>query len=208
MGAELREQKRRFRRHIKNLISVRSEAELEIASTVMVRRLLALPEWRKAAVVLGFSPIRGEPDIKPALEAAIAEGRIVGLPRVTEEGLSFHRVFALNEAETESNLGIKEPDESLPKISIPPQSGDPMLVIVPGLAFDRSFSRLGRGGGYYDRFIRRLRETANGPSSVFFVAVCFDAQLVDEVPAAENDEPVDAVVTESVVRRSGPSLPD
>jgi len=64
------------------------------------------------------------------------------------------------------------------------------VAVVPGLAFDRRGHRVGYGGGFYDRFLGRLRPDA------LTVGICFSVQLVDEVPHGRGDRPVDLVVTE------------
>jgi len=65
------------------------------------------------------------------------------------------------------------------------------FVVVPGLAFDLKGNRLGRGKGYYDRFLKRLRNDAST------CGVAFDCQLLDEVPHGPSDFRLDALVTES-----------
>jgi 5-formyltetrahydrofolate cyclo-ligase len=73
------------------------------------------------------------------------------------------------------------------------------VVIVPGLAFDRSGHRVGYGRGFYDRFLATLRPDA------LTVGICFSVQLVDEVPHGQGDRPVDLVMTEHGLNgESGP----
>jgi 5-formyltetrahydrofolate cyclo-ligase len=72
------------------------------------------------------------------------------------------------------------------------------VVVVPGLAFAEDGGRLGQGGGWYDRFLARARD------GCVAIGVCFDAQVVLDLPVADHDVPVDVVVTESrVIRISG-----
>jgi 5-formyltetrahydrofolate cyclo-ligase len=70
-----------------------------------------------------------------------------------------------------------------------PDPSWPDLVVVPGLAFTRDGRRLGQGGGWYDRFLARTRCPK--------VGVCFDVQVVAELPVEDHDVVVDVVVTES-----------
>ena len=69
----------------------------------------------------------------------------------------------------------------------------PVLVISPGLAFDRRLNRLGRGQGYYDRFFADLDEAKHSYTAV---GICMDCQLVDEVPIDSWDKKMGFVVTE------------
>jgi 5-formyltetrahydrofolate cyclo-ligase len=73
------------------------------------------------------------------------------------------------------------------------------VVVPPGVAFDRSGRRVGYGGGFYDRFLPMTGGT------VPRIALAFDLQVLDAVPAGGSDRPVDAVVTESRVLRLRPA---
>ena len=81
-------------------------------------------------------------------------------------------------------FGALEPRDGA---AIPPEELD--VVIAPGLAFDQTGHRIGYGGGFYDRFLRRAPRALR-------VGICFEVQLVDAVPAGVRDEIVDAIVTE------------
>ena len=84
-------------------------------------------------------------------------------------------------------FGILEPSAEAP---VP--SGGWNIIIVPGVAFDRNGGRLGRGRGYYDRFLAQHRE-------VFRAGVCFDEQVIASVPCESHDLRMDALVTPSEI---------
>ncbi|MDR1483400.1 MAG: 5-formyltetrahydrofolate cyclo-ligase [Planctomycetaceae bacterium] len=65
------------------------------------------------------------------------------------------------------------------------------VVIVPGLAFDATGNRLGRGKGFYDRFISNL------PESTITIAICYEFQVHESIPVTESDKPVNIIVTEN-----------
>lgn len=71
----------------------------------------------------------------------------------------------------------------------------PDVVIVPGVAFDRSGNRLGFGGGYYDRFLAALA-AVSGRRRPRLVGLCYAFQVVDALPARDWDKPVDCLCTE------------
>ncbi|XP_015882711.2 5-formyltetrahydrofolate cyclo-ligase, mitochondrial [Ziziphus jujuba] len=80
------------------------------------------------------------------------------------------------------------------------QANDPVdLFLLPGLAFDRSGRRLGRGGGYYDTFLKNYKELAGARNwkQPLLVALSYSIQIVDEgsIPVTQNDIPVDALVS-------------
>ena len=91
--------------------------------------------------------------------------------------------------------GIPEPKVSLrsdPMRIVLPETIE--LAIVPGLAFDRKGKRLGRGAGFYDRFLPKL------PSAAIVIGLAFECQVFDSIPTEPHDRAVNILVTESTVR--------
>jgi len=80
--------------------------------------------------------------------------------------------------------GIKQPKENLKSIDIQ----DLDAIIVPGISFDKNNYRLGRGKGYYDRFLAKL------PSIIPTIGVAFDFQIVDSIPRTKHDVPVSRII--------------
>jgi len=150
----------------------------------LCRAIIAHPDFVQASELLGFYPIGSEPDIKPVLEHAIAQGKAVYLPCCTPETrtITFRRVHALNELMPGAH-GIPEP----PPYHCALRIVNCALCLVPGLAFDKLGYRLGYGGGYYDRFLANFHGRTLG--------VCC-AAMIHEIPADAHDLPVNAVVTE------------
>jgi 5-formyltetrahydrofolate cyclo-ligase len=133
------------------------------------------------AVVGGFWPMRGEIDPRPLLEALHARGHAVVLPETPPLGrpLLFRRWWPGMEM-LAGRFGTYAPTG---------EACDPDVLFIPLLAFDRAGRRLGYGGGYYDRTLARL------PGAVA-IGCAFAAQELDEVPAADYDARLHAVVTE------------
>jgi 5-formyltetrahydrofolate cyclo-ligase len=162
----------------------RAEASLSIAD-----RVTALPEATDAGSAMAFWSFGSEVDTAPLIERLVAAGRTVALPRI--EGSEVVPVaFAPGDRTTETSFGAMEPAGGR---VLDPAGLD--LVIVPGVAFDRSGNRVGYGAGYYDRFLGRVR------TGVPAVAIAFALQVVPEVPAGRTDRAVDAIVTEAEVIR-------
>lgn len=113
------------------------------------------------------------------------------VPFCQDAELEAWRIFSPEELEP-GIFGIPEPTVALraePERFVSPESLD--FVLVPGLAFDENGRRLGRGKGYYDRFLARLDPTA------LTVALAFECQMFDRIPVDEHDRPVSAIVTEN-----------
>ena len=158
----------------------------------IVQHLLLLPEWRAAGVVCCYLSTSTEVQTDAIIAAAHAGGIRVAVPTVPLPGLA--------EVRADTTLcpgprGVRQPEAIVP---VPVDAVD--LWIVPGVAFGRDGSRLGRGGGYYDRLLAQARGTVLG--------LAFDFQIFDRLPVDPWDHFVDRIVTESgaIVCRSGNSL--
>lgn len=169
-------------------------------SALILGRLLAEDAWVESLEVLGFHPLPEEVMILPLLERTAGSSRDLWLPRIAGGDLSFHRVTRFDRGLSTHAFGMREPAADLPVFD-PGSARGPIVVVTPGLAFDRALNRLGRGRGYYDRFLRQLRRLS--PVPVCAIAVAFSEQLVPEVPHGPDDERVDAVVTDREVVRAG-----
>jgi 5-formyltetrahydrofolate cyclo-ligase len=132
------------------------------------------------ATVFAFASMNGELNTWPLLEWLWSTGAATALPRVTGKHMTFHLVS--DGADLERGVfDIREPASRLQKVF--PEAGS--FVLVPGLAFTASGQRLGRGGGYYDRFLSAIPEGART------VGVCFDFQVYESLPTAGHDAGVD-----------------
>lgn len=135
--------------------------------------------------IAAFWPLPSEPDIRPALHRFQADGAQICLPVSLGEGsMSFHRTDDFN-ALVRSKMGVLEPDPQ----HCPMQDLHEIdLVLVPGLAFTESGQRLGRGGGYYDRFLATL------PRHVRTLGIALPCQIFDTLPTEPHDIPVQRVL--------------
>lgn len=148
-----------------------------------------LPFWERAVTVFGYMGIDDEVDLQAVFRAAIREGKRIALPRVeTRDGpMTFHLVGDFPLSLERHPYGFLQPPPEAPEV----QGDLDTIVLVPGRAFDRQGRRLGRGGGYYDRFIAH---TGDGPVTV---GICYSAQVVQEVPVTDRDESVQIVVSDA-----------
>ncbi len=195
-GADPTEAKRALRKQA----AARRDAAAGIAGEAGARlteTLLGADILPAGAAVSGFWPIGSEIDSRPLLRALAARGHVVALPVVVgrDRPLVF-RAWAEDDAMAEGPWGIREPLESAAEVR-------PRVLFVPLLAFDRDGYRLGYGGGFYDRSIARLR--AAGP--VLAIGLAWAAQEVPAVPHDALDEPLDWVLTERELFRTGAGGP-
>ena len=154
-------------------------------------RLLAGPEAARAGSVFIYVSQGNEVDTRALIGEFLRQGKTVTVPLITGEGtMEAHRITCAGDL-SPGKFGIHAPR------SPRPFAGDPDLAVCPGVAFTARGDRLGRGKGYYDRFL------AGHPGS-FAVGLCYDFQVVDEIPSSPEDRPVALIVTESrAIRTSG-----
>lgn len=156
-----------------------------------------------------YVPFRSELDSRPLIEWAWREGVHVIVPRSMPEdrSMELYELKAWNELVTGA-YGIWEPD---PSRSHKWMYGNPDVIWVPGLAFDRTGGRLGYGGGYYDRLSDRLGEGGQDKThqtrEPLWMGIAYEVQVVEHVPMEDHDRVLDGLVTERghfVKTRSAP----
>ena len=157
--------------------------EVDTLSGQVCRRLEELQPLKQAKVIMGFSSIRNEVNLRPWFQKLQNQGRTILLPRVEGENLQAVE-FRPGEDMGRGSFGIQEPlgePFAVDKIDV---------VIVPGLVFDANGYRLGYGKGYYDRFLPRLNQQC------FKCGICYEFQVVDNVYHHPGDVPVHWIVTD------------
>jgi 5-formyltetrahydrofolate cyclo-ligase len=180
--------KKILREQMRAKIAAHPAAEAAEKSRRIEEKLFALPVFRRTRLVAFFASIAGEVDTHPMIDRALRDGMRVALPRVdaAKNELRFFEIKDRQRDTASGTLGILEPKPSL--AAVDPASLE--CVIVPGLAFDKTGARLGRGAGYYDKFLARLSpRTAK-------IGVGFAFQLVKSVPTEQHDERLDLVLTD------------
>jgi 5-formyltetrahydrofolate cyclo-ligase len=138
---------------------------------------------------MGFWSFGSEVNTAPLIAGLRSRGITVALPRI-ERSEVVPVVAKLGAAMTETSFGAMEPAEGRVL-----EVAELDLVVVPGVAFDRSCDRVGYGGGYYDRLLGMRRDGAAA------IAIAFSIQIVDLVPTGAIDRRIDGVVTETEVIR-------
>ncbi len=181
-----------LRRELRERLKAMSDARREEESAKIRQHLLAEPAWRDATSILAFVPTASEPDVWPSIRAAHAAGRTICLPRFDPETNTYRPclVSDLDKDLSPGPYGIREPGAQCTE-----WNGKALdLILVPGLGFDASGARLGRGKGYYDRLL------AGGTGCKCGVA--FEAQMIPELPMEPHDVRLDLVITPSGCLRS------
>ena len=156
-------------------------------SADIVRKILAMPEVKKADALFVFYPLEGEINLLPVAEYAWSEGKSVGFPLCEDKDgiMTFRRVGSLGEL-VNGSFGTKEPrndaEEILPKNAV---------IFLPALAIDKSGYRLGYGKGYYDRYLAKHAEL-----KPYTIGVIYQKLLFDDIPHDKYDIACHTVVCE------------
>ena len=173
---------------MKATIAALDPGERRAQEDALIARFSGLPGLAEAGSVLLFvAALPEEPRLRELFSLVYAMKKIVFCPRVDRRGrrLSLHRVADPASDLSPGVLGIPEPRPDLPEIA--PAAVD--WALVPGLAFDERGFRLGRGAGYYDRLLPRLRPDAT------CWALCLSCQLLCELPVEAHDAPLNGIST-------------
>jgi 5-formyltetrahydrofolate cyclo-ligase len=183
----LRKQMARQRRLLSDALRIR--AGVGIAS-----RIAGLREFEGVQHVALFASLPDEPNTRPLFDQLRQRGCAIHFPRSPRSAaggrLEWYRVEAWEELRA-GRYGVFEPSP----LREPTALTELELALIPGVAFDATGRRLGRGGGYYDRTF------PTGTAGPVLVGVAFAFQLVETVPAGPLDRRVDAVVTEEAMIR-------
>ncbi|MEY8390778.1 5-formyltetrahydrofolate cyclo-ligase [Lachnospiraceae bacterium 45-W7] len=159
-----------------------SESEVSLWSEKICEILQRQPCFQKAEKICFYYPLGNEVNLLPLAAAALAQGKQTAFPRVDGDHMDFYQVNSLTEF-VPGTFGVMEP---VGREKISAEQG---LVFVPGLVFDGAGGRMGYGKGYYDRYFARCPECCK-------LGVCYEMQLIPQVPCDRNDVLMDGVVTE------------
>lgn len=158
-----------------------SAEERTAQSELILSQLEKMTAFREAKTVLLYYPKNNEVDVLPLFKR-YKRDKVLLLPVTHRNGMTANP-YEGNDKMHRGKVGIPEP-------TTPPFEGNIDVIIVPAVAFDKQGNRLGRGGGYYDRFLKKQ-------SHATFIGVGYDFQLVDEVPVRKHDQKMHRIILPS-----------
>jgi len=179
-----------IRRRMKRFLNSQKQSERRNKSRIIQNRVFAQEEFlRSRCIMLYVSKGTGEVETAPIIKKALLMGKSVVLPvsLVREKGIKPVRLRDIKHGLKKGPYGIYEPRESKSRDAVRIKDID--LVIVPGLAFDEKNNRIGRGKGYYDRFLKRL------PKDTPKIGLGFRFQSLKKIPTTGRDFPLTKVIT-------------
>lgn len=162
-------------------------AKLKTEKDKIIReRLLSLPEFKKAKVIAFYISFGSEVDTKTLIDNALSMGKRVVVPFLVKDEFKLSEIGDVKIEMAKGPYGIAQP--TCEYFRLFPQK-DIDLIIVPGIAFGNRGSRLGRGKGFYDRFLPTL------PGGIKKIGLAYDFQVIKDLPVTTRDIPVDVVIT-------------
>jgi 5-formyltetrahydrofolate cyclo-ligase len=181
--------KNELRKTMKALLAALPPDQFAAEGGKAAERLAEAGVWKQFRRTLLYCSMPGEIATRPLINLAFRGGKEAYFPVTAGGRIRFYRADSEEGPWTEGAYGIREPAARSGERLFRPEDG-PFLVITPGLAFDRSGNRMGRGGGFYDRFFAEM----DSASAVYRAAAfCLDCQILPEVPVESLDKKVDAL---------------
>lgn len=197
--------KKDLRQNMRQIRNRLSALEIQNKSQKIFSQIYEHPMYKNSVCVFSYASFRNEVDTTDFNKRVLADGKLLALPKVlTKETMEFYIVTDLQEL-VPGYMGLLEPNEKFQKISpetvfsiirknnTEESSENSILMILPGLAYDRNLYRIGYGGGYYDRYLNRYE------SGIVRCAAAFNCQMIDKVPTLPFDQRMDFVVTEDEI---------
>ena len=179
-----KEEKKIFRDGVLAETEALPEEYIRESNIKIAENFLALPEYKSAKTVFAYLGVGREPATSGIISAMLKDGKTVALPISYRGGIMVPHVIQSLDEMIPGKFGIPAPPEDTP--SLTPEEVD--LIIVPGVTFDKNGYRMGRGGGYYDRYLEK--------TGAFSVGIA-RSRLVRPVPIESHDMSVNCLVTDA-----------
>ncbi|HAJ74635.1 MAG TPA: 5-formyltetrahydrofolate cyclo-ligase [Lachnospiraceae bacterium] len=177
-----------FRKIVMERRGQAAPSDIENDSNIIFRKIAQSNEYIMSSAIYIYVDHKNEVRTKDFIAKCWTDGKRVAVPRVKGKDMSFYYIESMRDLEP-GIKGIPEPKQDMEKAD----AAD-ALVIMPGVAFDHERNRIGYGGGYYDRFMKKN-------PWLYSMAVAFEFQVFDEIPADEHDIKPSVLITEQKIYR-------
>lgn len=182
--------KKETRALMKELKSRLTTLDICRESRPVIDKVIDSPEFREAEVIYTYMEYNQEIITHAIMQKAWEMGKRVAVPKVFNKVMDFYYIESFDDV-VPGYMGILEPIEYIKA------EETKVLAIMPGLAYDRDFNRLGYGGGFYDGFFATHSDT-----EFTKMGLCYDFQIVEALPTEEHDYKVDVIVTPNNIYRN------
>jgi 5-formyltetrahydrofolate cyclo-ligase len=184
-----RDEKNLIRKQMKQLRADMTRTERFEKSMQIFEQLITVPEFKRADRIYTYVSMDNEIDTIMLIDYSLSLEKRVFVPRVSGKDMEFYEISDISELNPDY-MGIYEPDINGKE----PDYSRTGFMCMPGLAFDRSYNRIGYGGGFYDRYL-------SVDNKLYKAALAYEAQLLESIPAQDGDVRPDMIVTEESIYR-------
>lgn len=181
--------KKEIRKRMRSLRGAMAREEVFSKSSLIFEQLITVPEYKRAEKIFTYVSMDNEVDTIMLIDYSLSMDKRVFVPKVMGKRMEFFEITDISEL-SPGYYGIYEPDIE----GREPDFSRKGFMCMPGLAFDREYNRIGYGGGFYDSYL-------SGENSFYKVALAYECQLVEHIPAEECDIRPDMLVTEEHIYR-------
>lgn len=178
-------EKESIRKQVKQAVKTLSETEKHLLSQQVMMRLESLACFQNAKTIMVYASLPDEVETNYILQH-YAKEKLILLPVVCGEELQLYPFKGFNNL-CIGSYGIKEPCRSENPFT---DYKTIELIITPGVAFDKQLHRLGRGKGYYDRFLANNKLT-----NAYKIGICYPCQVIENIPTETHDISIDELIT-------------
>lgn len=186
------EKRKKLRKQMKDKREALKDEQVTDLSQMLTEAVVSHYDFLKAKDVLIYRNTGKEARTDGIIAYAFMLGKRVFIPRVEGKAMDFYEIHDIHEC-VAGFRGISEPPFGAEKFVFATEAQEEdVLMILPGLSFDKQGNRLGYGGGYYDNYLK------DNPACRK-MGIGYDFQIVGEIPVCEWDQPVDIVITEKRV---------
>jgi 5-formyltetrahydrofolate cyclo-ligase len=184
--------KEQIRLAIKNERNALAAEDVKALSAAIQEKLFLSEAYRDCRSLFTYVSFQTEVDTRSIIYDAWSKGKTVYAPCVEDKSMDFYIIHTFDTL-IRSKFGVSEPapeEKFRYQLEKDPQFGERKLMLLPGLAFDIGGNRVGYGAGYYDRY-----QNKHITDQFVKVALAYDFQILDEIPAREYDRKADMIIT-------------
>lgn len=177
--------KKELRQYIKEIRSSVNQEQKNYLDNLIYEKTINSDFYKSSKFIFIYVSFGNEVDTHRIINYSLANNKIICVPKIInkKEGMKAVIIQSINELQL-SSFGILEPEDF--QNSVDPKEID--LLFIPGLAFDNKGGRIGYGAGYYDRYLKTVREDA------YKVGLAYDFQIIPSVPMETYDTFIDDII--------------
>lgn len=178
------EKKNEIRRQVRERKRKMCKQDIEALSREIICHMESTKEFREAGFLYLYVSYNQEVDTRGWIESLLKAQRRIAVPKVVEKEIKFYELTNMAQLR-KGYQGILEP------VSDICVDGEPGVMILPGLAFDKKMHRCGYGGGFYDSYLHKYRD-----AKIKKIGFAFSFQMYEDIPYEEHDVLLDGIITE------------